>query len=330
VSDSLIIGLDVGGTTTRAVLATLAGGREGAGRAAGGNPTAYGGARAAASIARALAAALVGVDPSLVRAGAIGLAGAGRLETDPSAREALDRAWTSAGLTCPFAVVADALVAFAAGTATADGTVLIAGTGAIAASVRGHRLDRVADGHGWLLGDAGSGFWIGREAVRHALAVLDAGRSPDRLARSVLSSLLGTAAVAARPRDTAVALVQRANAGPPVALAELAPLVMKAYAAGERVARDILARASDHLVATVGVIRSTGEDSPIVLAGGLLTADTPLASAVSAELTARWPAAACSVAGDGAAAAAWLAARTLPEVDAARAASLHRTLVAGS
>jgi glucosamine kinase len=271
--------------------------------------------------------ALVGVDPGRVRAGTLGLAGAARLMADPAARAAFDRAWRAAGLHCPWTVVSDALVAFAAGTAAAEGTVLIAGTGAIAASVRQHRIVRVADGHGWLLGDAGSGFWIGREAVRHALATLDAGRLPDGLGRSVLAALVGTDEVAARPRDTVDALVQRANAGPPVALAALAPLVLEGYAAGEPAAADILGRAATHLVATVRLIRPPGAHTPIVLAGGLLAGGTPLASAVSAALAAEWPEAPLPAVGDGAAAAAWLAARTLPGLDAANLADLHRVLV---
>jgi N-acetylglucosamine kinase-like BadF-type ATPase len=319
--------MDVGGTSTRALVVSLGGEGVGSGRAAGGNPTSHGAVRASEQIAIALRAALAGVDPTRVRAGAIGLAGAGRLVADPVSRAALDAAWRDAGLNCPYEVVGDALVAFAAGTAEPDGTVLIAGTGAIAASVRGHRLDRIADGHGWLLGDAGSGFWIGREAVRHALATLDAARPPDALTRAVLRSLLGTGAFTGRPRDTVDALVQRANAGPPVELAALAPLVLSRYAEGEPAAVGILGRAATHLVDTVGVVRPPSTKSPIVLAGGLLTAGTPLAAMVSAALAARWPAAPRTVAKDGAAAAAWLAARTLPEVDAAAAAALHRALL---
>jgi glucosamine kinase len=62
-----------------------------------------------------------------------------------------------------------------------------------------------------------------------------------------------------------------------------------------------------------------------VLAGGLLAGGTPLATAVRAALRGRWPDAYLVSAGDGAVAAAWLAARTLPEVT--DPAALHRRLV---
>jgi hypothetical protein len=62
-----------------------------------------------------------------------------------------------------------------------------------------------------------------------------------------------------------------------------------------------------------------------VLGGGLLTGDTPLASAVRAQVGRQWPDAPLHSAGDGAAAAAWLAARDLPEVTDPQ--TLHALLV---
>ncbi|WBB67508.1 BadF/BadG/BcrA/BcrD ATPase family protein [Micromonospora sp. WMMD812] len=324
-SGTVVVGLDVGGTSTRATALTLDGERLGTGRAGGGNPTSHGAERAAAELLTALREALAGVDPARVRAGTIGLAGAARLLADPAGRDAFDRAWHDAGLRCPYAVHGDALVAYASGTASPDGTVLIAGTGAIAAAVRDLRLDRVADGHGWLLGDAGSGFWLGREAVRRLLADLDAGHPPTTLGRQVLDDLLGTTEVAARPRETVDALVQAVTRRPPVELARLAPLVVAAAAVGEPVATGLIAEAAGHLAESVSRIRPPATTTPLVLGGGLLTGDTPLAAAVRAEAGRRWPEAPLRSAGDGAAAAAWLAARELPEVR--DPAALHALLV---
>ncbi|MEU5941955.1 BadF/BadG/BcrA/BcrD ATPase family protein [Micromonospora sp. NPDC047548] len=324
-SDTVVVGLDIGGTSTRAVALTLGGERLGTGRGGGGNPTSHGAERAAAELLAALRGALSGVDPTRVRAGTIGLAGAARLLADPTGRAAFDRAWAQAGLRCPYAVHGDALVAYASGTAAPDGTVLIAGTGAIAAQVRDLRLDRVADGHGWLLGDAGSGFWLGREAVRQLLAALDTAATPGPLGRRVLTELLGAAEVAARPRETVDALVQAVTRRSPVELARLAPLVVAAAVEGEPVATALIGEAAAHLAISASRIRPAGAAEPIVLGGGLLTGDTPLAAAVRAEVSARWPDAPVHSAGDGAAAAAWLAARDLPEVTDPTA--LHALLV---
>ncbi|MEV1286220.1 BadF/BadG/BcrA/BcrD ATPase family protein [Micromonospora sp. NPDC049679] len=324
-SEAIVVGLDVGGSTTRVSVASLTGERLGDGRAGGGNPTTHGAERAAAELRAALTDALSDVEPMNARAGVIGLAGAGRLLADPTGRAAFDTVWREVGLRCPYTVVGDALVAYASGVPAPDGTVLIAGTGAIAAAVRGMTLDRAADGHGWLLGDSGSGFWLGREAVRRALADLDAGRQLTLLDALVLTELLGAPTVAPRPRDTVDRLVQTVTRRPPVELAALAPLVITAADQGDTTATAILADAARHLVTTVERIRTADETTPIVLGGGLLTGDTPLAAAVTAALRVRWPEAPLETAGDGAVAAAWLAARALPEVDAD---ALHARLVA--
>ena len=313
-SDVLVIGLDVGGTSTRAAVAALTGQRLGTGRAGGGNPTSHGAEAAAEQLRTALRDALAGLDPRRVRAGVIGLAGAGRLLADPLGRAAFDRAWRDVGLGCAYQVTGDALVAYASGTSAPEGNILIAGTGAIAAQVRRLTLGRVADGHGWLLGDAGSGFWLGREAVRSTLAELDRQRDPGALGRMVLTELLGSTDVAARARDTVDALVQAVTRQPPVALATVAPLVVQAHAQGDPTAGALIAEAARRLVASLARIRATDERSPVVLGGGLLTADTGLSRAVRAEVTGRWPQAPLHTAADGALAAAWLAARTLPEV----------------
>ncbi|GAA3763486.1 BadF/BadG/BcrA/BcrD ATPase family protein [Plantactinospora mayteni] len=324
-SDGMVVGLDIGGTSTRATVVSLAGERLGAGQSGGGNPTSHGADRAAEQLRLALAGALAGLDPGLVRAGTIGLAGAGRLLADPAGRAAFDRTWHEVGLRCRYDILGDALVAYASGTAEPDGTILIAGTGAIAAEVRDMALDRVADGHGWLLGDAGSGFWLGREAVRRALADLDRHLPPGPLSTLVLTELLGSAEVAARPRDTVDTLVQTVTRRPPVELAALAPLVIRADRDGDPAAAAILAEAARLVAANVDRIRPTDARTPIVLGGGLLTGDTPLADAVRPALAARWPDAPVYGAGDGALGAAWLAARTLPELT--DPAELHRRLL---
>jgi N-acetylglucosamine kinase-like BadF-type ATPase len=336
-SDALLIGLDVGGTSTRALVTTADGIRLGTGRARGANPTSHPPATAAAELRAALDAALDGLDPSLVRAGVIGVAGIGKLETSPGAAAAFDNAWRAAGLGCGYRLVSDALVAYASGTAAPDGTALIAGTGAIAVSVRDRTLARVVDGHGWLLGDDGSGFWLGRSAARAALAVQDGAEPDGPLAASVRTHLLGSPAIAANPRQTASDIVQAVNAGPPVALAALAPLVFAAYGT-DPVADRIVAGAAEHLTATLALSRPGPSPEPVVLAGGLLTADTPLSAALRARIARQWPGVPVRTARDGAAAAAWLAALDLagpagspPDAgDTLDPARLHATLLGGT
>lgn len=90
----------------------------------------------------------------------------------------LARIWAGAGLPRAPRLTGDVELAYAAGTSRPDGTALISGTGAVAALFHDFTMVRCADGHGWLLGDRGSGFWLGRAAVRTALSAVDRGDLP--------------------------------------------------------------------------------------------------------------------------------------------------------
>ncbi|HEX6073944.1 MAG TPA: BadF/BadG/BcrA/BcrD ATPase family protein [Micromonosporaceae bacterium] len=324
----LVLGLDIGGTSSRAMLADLDGHRIGSGSAAGGNPTAHEVSQAFAAVEAALRAALATVDPARVAGAVVGMAGVGRL-TESGVADQFEKMWHRVGLRCPYRAVPDAVVAFAAGTPAPHGTLLLAGTGAIAARIRDRQLGRICDGHGWLLGDLGSGFWLGREAVRATLAHLDGWTGLSALARRLLDDLLGT--VPPPGRESVTAVVNAVRRDPPVALARFAPLVCQAAADGDGVARDIVERAAGHLLDSVAQIRAaeTGpraEAGPLVLAGSLLVADTPVSTAVRAGAALRWPTVTVTLAGDGAAGAAWLAARPLLAA-ATPATTLHARLV---
>ena len=69
---------------------------------------------------------------------------------------------------CPVHVTGDVDAARHAAFFGAPGIVVVAGTGSAALGWDGQRFAQ-AGGHGFLLGDEGSAYWIGREAVRAAL-----------------------------------------------------------------------------------------------------------------------------------------------------------------
>ena len=110
-------------------------------------------------------------------------------------------AWVEAGLPTSVTptVLTDLEIAFAAGTASADGVLLLAGTGAAARRFADGHLVVRCDGMGWLLGDKGSGVLIGTAALRAVASDLD-GRGPaTALAGAVQESLGRCRAGVARP-----------------------------------------------------------------------------------------------------------------------------------
>jgi N-acetylglucosamine kinase-like BadF-type ATPase len=330
----LVLGIDAGGTCSRAALHTLDGTLLGRGLAGGGNPGTLGVEHASANLANAVVQALGSVDPTLVRAGVAGLAGNSAL-----AAATVARALAHSGVTAPAVVtVGDVVTAFAAGTPEPSGAVLISGTGAIAAKITDHEQAAIADGYGWLLGDEGSAFWLGHAAARTTIRALAQAAHPDRGPALWLGH---NAAHPAHPDDGGVAVprlaalvvrhlvpeglggdpvaqvVAAVHARPPLALAELAPLVSRAAADGDPAAAAIVAEAAKRLVATVSEVHEPG--LPIVLSGSVLTSEGPVRQAVQDLLGD------AMTAGDTAGAAAWLAARRI--LGPQEATVLHRPFV---
>ncbi len=300
-AEFLALGGDLGGTSTRIVVVGPDGHEHGRGITGGGNPTTDP-AGAAAAFGDALRAALSGVDGARVKASVVGVAGGSALRT-PAVATHFDRVWTEAGLTCDPGYVPDLEVAFAGGTPASDGAVLVAGTGAAAGSLTDNRLTRTADGHGWLLGDDGSGFWLGREAVRTTLQTLDAGTPPGPLVESVLRELDADGPGRAGQHDRVIQVV---NSRPGVQLSALAPLVTAAYRAGDPEAHSIVERAAAALLATLALIRDPAESTPIVLAGSLAGDASPVGAELRTLLAARFTGAVLP-ARNGVGGAAWLA-----------------------
>ncbi|WP_345573814.1 N-acetylglucosamine kinase [Nonomuraea rosea] len=320
-TQSLVVGVDAGATSTRVSVHTLDGTRVGYARAGAGNPTAHGLAKAVAAISAALEAALPPGGGPLVVASLAGVAGH-VAEMVPE----LAKSWASHGIAEEPRYVGDVPIAYAAGSPEPDGSLLLSGTGAVAARFVDHRLDVLADGLGWLLGDAGSGFWIGREGARVVVDALDRGLLPVEAldpallpvealdaAGASLAALVGAHFLGgerpATPRAAADRIVRLAQADH-MRLAALSTLVSQAAEAGDPEAVKITHAAADHLAATLRRVHVSG---PVVLAGSVLTSEGPVRHAVVERLAGER----ITTAGDAAGAAAWLAARDfLTEADA--------------
>lgn len=313
----LFLGIDAGGTRTRALLADSTGAVLGTGASGPANVAGPDLETALRHMAEAAAAARGALGPESI--GAVCAGAAGMLSMPGVAEHFGARLRAALGVGGPVAFVSDAVTAFAAGTPEPDGAVLIAGTGAVALAVRGHtEAAGRADGYGWLLGDAGSGFWLGREAVAAVLRHLD-GHGPGGW---MVQAVLGVIAPANR---TSGAVVARCMVEPPARLARFAPMVCEAAEGGDALAQGLVDGAVAHLAATAAAAAEPGR--PIVLAGSLLTEPTPVARGLRGRLAEHFPGAPVATAAEPVRGAAWLAGRGFAP-DAAARRELHRRITA--
>ena len=271
----LVLGVDAGGTSTRALLAAADGTRLGTGTGGGANQRSSSGSPVS-GLARALAGALAGRDPREVAVAVVGIAGSAAAGHG-RAQQVLDEACRQVRLTAPALLVTDIAIAHAGGSSATNGTVLLSGTGAVAAAVAAGQVTARSDGYGWLLGDTGSAVWLGLTAVRRALAALD-GRAP---ATALLAAVVHDLAPH-HDGDVGQALVAVADTLRPAELGRLAPLVGRVAEAGDAVASDLVAEAADALLASLDAVRRAARDEGVpVIGGSVLTTGGPVARLVS-------------------------------------------------
>ncbi|KZE90044.1 N-acetylglucosamine kinase [Microbacterium sp. TNHR37B] len=153
----------------------------------------------------------------------------------------------------PACVTSDVVTAHLGALGGAAGTILVAGTGAVAWSLSPDGESRLADGLGPELGDRGSGYWIGRAGIS---AATGGDSSPTRLTDRWRTHT--GAREAGGEVETSLSVA---------AVASFARVVLDAADDGDPVADAIVARAIDELVATACSASDAGD--PVACLGGL-------------------------------------------------------------
>jgi N-acetylglucosamine kinase-like BadF-type ATPase len=171
----------------------------------------------------------------------------------------------------PVHVTSDADTARAGAFLGAPGVVVIAGTGSMASGWNGESSAR-AGGHGFLLGDEGSAYWIGRAAVRAALRWED-GMGGSKIIHQAVIQATGQGPEGPEGPESLDALIGEVCTHPAERgrLTALAPVVT-ALADEDPEARTIALRAAEHLAALAEAIRRRLGPLPVAGAGRVFSA----------------------------------------------------------
>mgnify|MGYP000479322685 CR=1 FL=1 len=171
----------------------------------------------------------------------------------------------------------DIALAYYSKFAPGQGIYLYAGTGSIAIHITKDGEEITFGGWGYLLGDEGAGYWIGREAVRHLLLQIEESQELDGLSQSVKEAIGGADWSSIREfvygKDRS-------------AIAALTPLVSNAAKAGVVSANTILESAAQHLVALVKRAQKAlkKEGIPLAFGGGISEASVGVSELVESYL----------------------------------------------
>lgn len=208
----------------------------------------------------------------------VGSTGLTAEETDPAG---LRDACAALGVTAAY-LAHDSVTSYLGALGDERGVVVAAGTGVVTLAVGATEVARV-DGWGNLMGDAGSGYWIGRAALEAVMRAHD-GRGP--------ATALTDRAAEVFPDIEQAYIELQADPGRVRRIGGYSRWVGD-LAATDQVAAEICVRAADELVLSVATgLRRVGQDvveAPIVCAlGGVFRSDA-IASRFVSGVTERWP-----------------------------------------
>ena len=278
---SVFVGVDGGGTRTRAVVVDGSGAELARAEADGAVVTAHAPVDAADAVAHAVTDAVRKAGASLPVDGLwAGLAGAG----PPPARAAVTRELEERELAVHLVVGTDVEAAFHDAFADGPGILLIAGTGSVVWARDAHGAEHRVGGWGHLLGDEGSGYAIGLEALRAVARSADGRRPPTALSREVMEQF---------ELESVHDLVGWAERTSKREIASLAPMVAQTAEEMDEAAAAIVQHAVDALrihleaaLAAVGAAAHVDRAPEVILWGGLVAPGGPLEERVRNTLAA--------------------------------------------
>ena len=265
-AQEFVLGVDGGGTKTRAVIVDDDERVRGEGASGPSNPLRVGVGSAAAAVREAVerACSSARVRRAEIVAAQVGLAGVRRSDLRERMREAL----SGLGIT-PLEVSTDADIALYGATDGKPGIVIIAGTGSICCGMNARGQRMFAGGWGPLVGDEGSGSWIARRALQSVARATDGRGEETSLAEAACEYFR-----VASPDDIALAIYSPSMTNQ--IISGFAKRVIEAASGGDAVARNIVEDAGGELgelaAAVIRGLRMERERFPVGYVGGVFTA----------------------------------------------------------
>lgn len=268
-ADRLIFGIDGGGTRSRIALASLSG--EVLCRLEGASTNMY--ASQSEHVVETLrgliedACATCGRSVSDISAGCIGSAGLSR----PQEREKFSSALLDLlGPDVPVKLCNDAEILLVGGVGDLQGICLVSGTGSIASGRLADGTLVRSGGMGWRLGDEGSAWWIGQQAICRGLRSEEFRDMPTGMMGELLHHFQLNENWELIPLFNNTSLDK-------AAIASAAPIVTKAALQGDVLALDILHCAAEELYRLVASIvwqLPALSEARLVCAGGVMEYDS--------------------------------------------------------
>jgi glucosamine kinase len=279
----IVIGIDGGGSKTHAIVADESG--TALGEATGpGSAVKPGEEDASADVIVAVArealdaAGMTSVTPRVL---CVGVAGAGR----EAAQQALWRSLVARDAASDVVVHSDFGIALDDAFGDGPGVLLIAGTGSAAFGRSPAGSTARCGGWGPIIGDEGSGTWIGRRALSIVSAASDGRESQTALTGAIL-----TAAEVNEVAD----LIPWAAAATRQQIASLAPVVFSVADGGDLRANAVISLAVEELMLHIRALAQQlfGDERaaiPVALAGGLMSRGSMLRKRLEHRLRAAVP-----------------------------------------
>lgn len=158
-----------------------------------------------------------------------------------------------------------------------EGIYLYAGTGSIAVHITKTGEEISIGGWGYLLGDEGAGYWIGRSALRHLITQIEELSSLDELSNALSQAVGGSDWPSIR---------QFVYSKDRSAIAGLTPVVANSASNGSKSAAAILDNAANHLVELALRMerRLKIVNMPIAFGGGIASPALGIGQAIKSKL----------------------------------------------